>query len=97
MTGAGAQYVGLATHLRAAGYTTAWVGKWHSVGLPHSMGFQHRFGSLFGQLKDYYKPSLVRYPPLAGPGSMNGTREVRDNFTFTSHLPFASSSIRVFG
>ena len=53
------------------------------MGLPHSMGFQHRFGSLFGQLKDYSKPSLVRCPTFKGPGSSssNGTREVVNDFT----------------
>jgi arylsulfatase A-like enzyme len=71
-----ARFTGLATHLEAAGYATAWVGKWHSVGSPAAMGFAHRFGSLFGQLHDFYAPSLRRYPPRDGPGS-NGTVEVK--------------------
>lgn len=70
-----ARLTGLATHLEAVGYATAWVGKWHCVGSPGNMGFAHRFGSLFGQLSDFYAPSLKRYPPRDGPGS-NGTAEV---------------------
>ena len=54
-------FLGLATHLRDAGYFTAWVGKWHSVGRPDKFGFQHCFGSIFGAINDFYRPSLIRF------------------------------------
>jgi len=53
---------GLARALDSAGYFTAWIGKWHALGNPRAFGFNHCFGSLAGQVGDFFRPSLIRYP-----------------------------------
>ena len=90
--GAGAAAQGLAAHLAAANYFTAWVGKWHTVGDPAAHGFSYRFGSTGGQLKDYFRPGLCRYPELLPHGNRSRVAASHDRHHHRARTPLAASA-----